>query len=272
MLSMVRYVKTTRRLPTDRMVVCEVCRDKGALFHRTGPEKFDRIVTETMLNPQKCKAKVISYSRRQYGYGGPVCIVFREKDVPGTREMCYIPYSHGQSIEALFHYYRWEIKRPESPFKGDLDAITAHSGVSTAFYKGECEVFAKGCMPITKAVRVEYWVGRPTRTATWAADKYAPGLVVLDDEDFDMLRTDIKTVREVALRAGIPLVFKTCHSAIAYWDKYEETKVWAYLDAENMDNLKWGRRLKKAGYYHGLFDAEIPRSAKFNRCSRRYIG
>jgi hypothetical protein len=253
---MVHFVKKVVRLPTGKSVRCEVCRDGGTVYHRTTVDRFEKMVRDSFLNPLVCEADVLSFSRlRDQRLGGSVCLVFREKDLPHRREMCYCHPDDSDKLAEAQHLLWEAIRRERDEPDTKLQPVTklhAYLGVTRHMYRRECEVMSAGCIPLERALKVEYWLDLDcNENEPWTGTSPE-----------DTLRT-VRQMKHLADSIGKPLEIKSCTPAIA-WRKGEIT-VWATLDHRALDGMLRNEWPEAEGYvgmytltkFNGAFKVDL---------------
>ena len=275
---MVHYVTVKRTVPIRHIyekpvITCQVCRDSGLAYHRTQPHSFREIADDSLMRPDRCRAKVLSFSRdRTQRQGGPVNLVFRERDLPGKKEMCY-PLTRGESerYDKIREILR-ELRR--KGHQGDWESIDeqtvivdAKTAITAREYRGECEVMSRGCVPVRRALKVEYWIsgGRQINCGYRIAKPDSGILKLIARSAVDGLMRDIDSTRETARRLKRPFECKSCFRAIVWpLDDYDREFAWSPLTPETFRIFENGQWPEAAGKF--VNHRSIPEKYRHCRC------
>jgi len=233
------YLKPTiKKLPPEHhdladTIKCYVCRDSGILFHRTTPGAFFQIYRESKLRPGKCNAKVLSFSRSPANdYGGIIRLVFHEKDIPRKREMCYVKHDEHDTrlLDIILTRFVNQKGLGYSPHKYNI--ASANLGLTVWSYRDECEVFSKTCIPLLKAIRIEYWLSYGTQSVFTGI----PPVLMISTDRLESKIDEIREVKRIADELKIPFEIKSNFRVV---DCYGG---WFPINRKTLNQLKNGEK------------------------------
>jgi hypothetical protein len=115
-----------------------------------------------------------------------------------------------------------------SPDKYNI--ASASLGLGPRAFAEECEVFSKTCIPLLKAIRIEYWLASTPLSAVAAI----PPILVLSLTELEFKIKEIQKVKKIAEACGIPFEVKSNYRVVECGTR------WFPINRKTLNQLKNG--------------------------------
>jgi hypothetical protein len=156
-----------------------------------------------------------------------VLLVVPEGALSGKKEMCYVhPDDHRKLRDAEKIMQVVMSRETGAPAEVPVTQLHAYLGLTQYGFRKECEVMANGCLPLSRVLKVEYWI----ETSCDDRDPIR--------ETYEYTLRDIATTKSLAKAIKKPFEVKSCTPAISWY--VEGVNQWATLSHKNLEKLSNG--------------------------------